>query len=310
MYAGHLDVYEKGAEILGKFLRVKPHTTRAYRVTRDLGAAIEESLYSVVVPTTVPEQQTVYAMLDGSMIFTDNQWREVKLGRLFAAGAIVQAGSAQAQRDRGRSITDSEYVACLGGHEEFTRRFSRLIEQHRDRGKDLVFVNDGAAWIWIWTWITENYPEATQILDFYHAAEYLGGFARVCYDSEEQSRSWRAGQKALQLAGQFDRVVSAIRRSACRRSKAVRNEADRVLRYFRTHRDRMHYDEYIRWGLMIGSGAVESAHRTVVQARMKLSGQRWTNDGASDMLNLRVASLGCRWDELVVGHIRRAARAE
>ena len=90
----------------------------------------------------------------------------------------------------------------------------------------------------------------------------------------------------------------------------MRKEADRVLRYFCTHRDRMYYDEYIRRGLMIGSGAIESAHRTVVQARMKFSAQRWTNGGASDMLNLRVASLGGRWDELVVSHIRRAARAE
>ena len=300
VYAGHLDVYEKGAEILQKFLRIASHATTVYRITRELGTAIEEPLYSGTRQTAVPTQEIVYGMIDGSMIFTDNQWREVKLGRLFAASSIAEASRETSQLEtsqqsrRGRSIADSEYAAYLGGHEEFTRRFDLLAHQHKDRGDDLVFINDGAAWIW--AWITQNYPEATQILDFYHAAEYLGSFARACFDSPEQSAEWLAQQKARLLAGGFDRVVSAITQQACNAVPAVAEEATRVLGYFRTHRDRMRYDEYIKRGLIIGSGAIESAHRTLVQARMKLSGQRWTNDGAADMLNLRVASLSNRWE--------------
>ncbi len=142
VYAGHLDVYEKGAEVLGKFLRVRAHATTVYRITRALGAAIEASLYDAAQEMTLPKGETVYAMIDGSMIFTDNEWREVKLGRLFAADAIVETPADSAQQSRrGRSITDSQYTAYLGGHQEFTRRFGLVTDQHKDRGKNLVFVN-------------------------------------------------------------------------------------------------------------------------------------------------------------------------
>ena len=57
---------------------------------------------------------------------------------------------------------------------------------------------------------------------------------------------------------------------------------------------------------IIGSGAIESAHRTVVQKRMKQSGQRWSNKGAQNMLNLRVLNMNKQWDK-VVALIKKAA---
>ena len=57
---------------------------------------------------------------------------------------------------------------------------------------------------------------------------------------------------------------------------------------------------------LIGSGAIESAHRTVVQKRMKQSGQRWSNKGAQNMLNLRVLTMNEKWYK-VVQLIKRAA---
>ena len=57
---------------------------------------------------------------------------------------------------------------------------------------------------------------------------------------------------------------------------------------------------------LIGSGAIESAHKTVVQKRMKQSGQRWNNKGAQNMLNLRVLTMNKQWDK-VVALIKNAA---
>jgi hypothetical protein len=42
-------------------------------------------------------------------------------------------------------------------------------------------------------------------------------------------------------------------------------------------------------GWRIGSGAMEASHRTLIQIRMKRSGQRWSDKGAQNILNLRVA---------------------
>lgn len=57
---------------------------------------------------------------------------------------------------------------------------------------------------------------------------------------------------------------------------------------------------------LIGSGAIESAHRTVVQKRMKQSGQRWSNKGAQNMLNLRVLKMNDQWEK-VIQLIKKAA---
>jgi len=65
--------------------------------------------------------------------------------------------------------------------------------------------------------------------------------------------------------------------------------------YYRNHVDRMAYDQYRAWGLMIGSGPMEAAHRTVLQARMKHSGQHWSTLGAKNVISLRVALKSGRW---------------
>ena len=62
---------------------------------------------------------------------------------------------------------------------------------------------------------------------------------------------------------------------------------------------RMKYNECLEYGLFIGSGAIEAAHRTVVQCRMKRSGQRWSPKGAQNMLNLRVTYMSDQWHKII-----------
>ena len=64
---------------------------------------------------------------------------------------------------------------------------------------------------------------------------------------------------------------------------------------YRNNVDRMAYGQYRARGLMIGSGPMEAAHRTVLQARMKRSGQHWSTQGAKNVINLRVALKSGRW---------------
>lgn len=59
------------------------------------------------------------------------------------------------------------------------------------------------------------------------------------------------------------------------------------------------YKTYKKQGLEIGSGAIESAHRTIIQQRAKLSGQRWTMDGVQSILSLRSLYYSGRWEELL-----------
>jgi hypothetical protein len=67
---------------------------------------------------------------------------------------------------------------------------------------------------------------------------------------------------------------------------------------------RMDYTYYRQLGCgIIGSGAVESAHRTVIQRRMKLSGQHWSREGVKNMLRLRVLAMNKQWSKII--HVLR-----
>ncbi|MEM6845493.1 MAG: hypothetical protein AAF632_24985 [Bacteroidota bacterium] len=90
------------------------------------------------------------------------------------------------------------------------------------------------------------------------------------------------------------------------RTKTQQSEKAKLDYYLDNNAERMKYPEYLGRGLLIGSGAIESAHRTVIQHRMKLSGQRWSKKGARRMLNLRTLNMSGHWHR-VTDFYRHAA---
>ncbi|MDA3892487.1 MAG: hypothetical protein PF517_12555 [Salinivirgaceae bacterium] len=71
-----------------------------------------------------------------------------------------------------------------------------------------------------------------------------------------------------------------------------------LLNYLTTNKKRINYGKYIDQGLLIGSGAIEAAHRDVLQKRLKLSGQHWTIDGAQQIANLHTCKKSNNWNEV------------
>ena len=88
----------------------------------------------------------------------------------------------------------------------------------------------------------------------------------------------------------MDFVLDMVLKRDCR-TKTQKEERSKLKKYIANNRNRMNYPDYLERGLLIGSGAIESAHRTVIQRRMKLSGQRWSKQGAQRMLNLRTLNM-------------------
>jgi hypothetical protein len=119
-------------------------------------------------------QQIVYGLVDGSMLLTEQGWQETKVGRVFEAqltqlveGLDGQGLDGQGLEEQGQpnwQMSPSEYVALSGNHEAFSQKFEQLYPP--DSACRQVFVSDGAQWIG--KWLTEKYPEATHILDYYH----------------------------------------------------------------------------------------------------------------------------------------------
>jgi hypothetical protein len=290
LWIGQLMVYQEASDTLEKFHGVDMDPSQIQRVCDTYGAAIG-SLPEVERSDSTSAGEHVYVEVDGSMVFTDAGWREAKVGRIFR-----QSDCKKAKDGERTSIQRSEYVAQIEDCEHFE---SQMDEQLKRLGLPgitvLVFITDGATWIA--NWIREKYPEAIVILDFYHALERLSDIVKPVTPTEAKRKEWLADQKGRLLANDLDGVLEAIEKLPKGSPTDMARRAESV-QYFKTNRYRMNYETYRAKGLMIGSGAIESAHRTLIQCRMKRSGQRWTIEGGNNLLNLRCHYKSGHWDQV------------
>ena len=185
-------------------------------------------------------------------------WKEIKLARLFKAHDVV------AIKER-TTIRHSDYVAHPGNHVRFTQPVAARIGAKRN----LIALGDGARWIWeFWS---EYYPQAVQILDLYHVLEKLGVWARLLWGDGENCRDWMRLQQSRLEAGGVAEVMEAVQQERC--VGEGHKEQQALLTYLTNNQSRMQYGTYLKSGYLIGSGAIESANREVIQQRLKLSGQ-------------------------------------
>jgi hypothetical protein len=211
-------------------------------------------------------------------------------GRMPAVGMVWNAGEPGQVR----------YVSGLtGGLKALGQPLRNQAAQvGMDRAERWVAISDGGAGIE--DWLRENFPRVEAvILDFYHAAEYLGEWSKVLHPDEREA-SEAAGRWCHRLKHEGGDVVLAELRGidVSGRSAAVR-EAHRVLLvYFGNQVHRMDYPCYRARGWLIGSGPVESACKQVVGQRMKGSGMRWGEAGADAVCHLRALfrSENGQWD--------------
>jgi len=173
----------------------------------------------------------------------------------------------------------------------------------------LVFLGDGAPWVW--KTAAELFPQAIQILDWYHAMEHVWAVGRAKFGSREKELwAWVIARETELWNGKVDAVIAAVKaisadlgapdQSLSDTARAVdpRWIAYRGIGYFEDNRQRMKYPEYRAKKLPIGSGVVESACKHVVASRMKHAGMRWDEPGGENILALRCHYLNGRWDSL------------
>ena len=288
VYVGQLECYEKSSELIKKFIELDVSETQIYRVTDFYGEKIEESVIQNNNKKPIEKGCVLYAEIDGSMLFTrEEKWKEVKVGRIFRSEDCLNPNS------KSQYITQSEYQAHLGNCKEFTLKMEDSLDYYGNLNERLVFINDGA--VWIRNWISATYPKAVSILDLYHALEYLHNFSNQHFKDKEQEQEWLKNQKELLLESQVKKVIENITNLG-----AKANQTKKIIDYYTSNQDRMDYKMYQKIGCgIIGSGAIESTHRTLIQKRMKLSGQRWSNKGAKNILKLRLANMNNQWGEII-----------
>lgn len=165
----------------------------------------------------------------------------------------------------------------------------------------VLFVADGAAWIWkrvplLVQALGLAAEQVYELLDFYHAVQHLGQVAALRKDWSAKARArWRTQQRRLLLQGQVEQVIAAVQ-AICRgrNSKAIRTQRN----YFIKNQSRMAYAKLLAMKLPIGSGAIESTVRRVVNLRLKGPSLFWCRASAEAILLLRSYYKAGRWNML------------
>lgn len=291
-YAGCSDVYSSSNDLINKFLCIEVNSMQVWRVTNTWGEQSENIVDASVAEEVVcSAQDVVYAELDGAMVLTrEDKWQEVKTGRIFKQSDIISLS------EHRQELRSSLYCSNLGHFQGFLDKFEPMVDVFDKLKSNLVFLTDGA--VWIRNWATDNYPNATHILDYFHACGHLSDYLNI-YVAEPtfKNNHFQRWKKVLYEQGVLPIIEELKAHNSTKITLQVAQE--KLLNYLTTNAYRMNYPEYIKKGLCIGSGAIESAQRTILQQRMKRAGQRWTEPKVQNMLNLKVASLSQKWDKVI-----------
>jgi hypothetical protein len=270
----------------------------AYVAAQDADLAAWER--GTPIPPAGPAVQLV--SVDGAMVpLVGGAWGEVKT---LAVGTV----GPDPGDPGGVRTTDLSYFSRRAEAEDFTRLAA--VEVHR-RGVEtaglVAGVVDGAAWCQ--GFLDAHRPDAVRILDFAHAMGYLSAAAEAAFGAQTPAAAaWLAEQGHELKTGDPAAVLAALQ--ALQALPAAEAQATAV-GYLGPRQAQIRYAAFRARGLPIGSGAVESGNKLVVEARLKGAGMHWAPGHVNPMAALRTAVCGGRWDEewpRMAAEARRQAR--
>ena len=241
-------------------------------------------------PKSDAKPENLLLSTDGAFIrTTTEEWVEVKTT---AIGEFVLGKGENRPRTSQISYFSRQYEA---------RKFEKhaLGELHRrgiDNAKLVVSVNDGASWIQ--SFLEYHCPEAVRINDFAHSASYLAQAGKAVYGEGDTFKQWfQTARRNLKNKPPRETVGALNLLKPKAKDSAASQDIDVALYYLQTRESLIDYAHFQKQGYPIGSGMVESAHKVVVQKRMKGAGMRWAEGNINGMLALRNLVCNSRWEE-------------
>jgi hypothetical protein len=253
-------------------------------------APVPDKLYVAIDGTGVPMMTAETDGRPGKGEDGKARTREVKLACAFTQTRVDDDG--YPVRDPGSSSYLATFAPAAG--------FGTLMAaEARRRGaghvRQVTILGDGAHWIW--NLASQHFPEATQIVDLYHAREHLHDLARLlAFMLGDNHDGWLAARLDELDDGDVPALLSAARQFPLTGIKA--GALDTALGYFETNAPRMRYKHFRSCGLFAGSGAVEAGCKAVIGQRLKLSGMHWSMAGATGILTLRCQQASGRWEQI------------
>lgn len=218
------------------------------------------------------------------------EWREPKVLTLYVVGE-------DGRRDRKiPSVIDG----TLGDADAVFKLLTyHLLRMGAHQATELIFVGDGAKWIWKRTDALRKALKLPkdrfqEIVDYFHAVQRLSDFSKEQSWTDEYRLLWMQIQKQRLKAGAVEELEAVFRQL----SKRKPEELEKQLTYLDRNRARLRYPAFREKGMPIGSGAVESSVRRVINLRLKGTSVSWTEEHAEGILHLRAHAKSNRWSEL------------
>lgn len=302
------DSYEAASADLKAYAALEVSSREINRMVRRMGPQMRTTLESEKANETTPTVPRMYISCDGTGIpmrrseleqtaaknpQADPQakTREVKVGCVFTQHP-------QQAKEPFRDVDSTSYIATMRRSHEFGPLLRQeAYRRGMGRAGEVVFIADGAAWIW--EIARTCFPGARQILDYYHAHEYLSAIIVLLF-GKDQSPGIRQLQRWQKMLFE-DKVATVVKQMRAQAGKvSLISEERQILEgkiaYIDNNSNRMLYGTYKQKGCFYGSGVVEAGCKSVIGKRAKQSGMFWSTPGAEDVLVMRSALHSNRFD--------------
>ena len=300
--------FPEAAAVLDRLclVQVCPNTVRS--ASEELGTVLvqhmQEAATAAQQPGGLEASQSsgparLYVSMDGVVVHCRSTgWREIKTGCVYTTRACR---SRRAPYQPTLRMQQPSYGATLAEAEAFGWQ---LYVEARRRGvglaDEVIVIGDGAHWIWNLADVL--FPGATQIVDWYHASQYVWNAATAIHGDGTTARvEWAQRQLTALWEGRLADVLLELQAHA-----QVGGAVDEALSYYTTHRSRMDYPSYRARELQIGSGTIESTCKHLVSARLKQAGMIWSEAGANALVAVRAWLKSGRWQQAMA--LRPVAR--
>lgn len=314
-YVGVQMPFEQGRQVLAELSLIELSDHSLAKATQVVGQAVveQERVWQAVaqdetyVNTVQQTPLRLYGTLDGGRVLirphqTDPQkWRELKVGAWFTARGQPPRHPDETWTIQAQDI--SYYTDIAAGADFGELAWATGVPRHAHHAHELIFLGDGARWIW--DIVDLHFPHAVQIVDWFHACEYLMPVAKLAYADEAQQKQWVTQVKTALWQGQLETVIAACA-FYIDPKKRLDDPAQKAVTYYTNNQHRMDYPTYRAQGYQIGSGTIESGVKQIACQRMKVTGARWNLTNACLVAKARAAFLSGQWDSLATSGARTA----
>ena len=306
-WAQNQSSYRRAVDAISEALRIKVDSGTIRSVTNYVGNIVfyndcrkAEEAYNTLttgkLKFPISREGVVYIQTDGVALNTrikdenGSTWRENKLGEVFNSQNIRYWTDQKGYRQH--QIMKKEYISYVGSVNEFKKHLlACALRNGYGKFKETVVLSDGATWIR--NMVEEIYPDAQHILDFYHLCENVYTFSKALFSmAESKYVSWAKDICDRLKSSQYKKVLKEIETY---KDKKLNGCTVNLYGYISNNIKNIDYETYLEKGYFIGSGAIESANKLILQDRLKRAGMRWNTPTAQAMLTLKTKAESGIW---------------